>query len=43
MDKAEEALSDSSNTGQIGNGKISGYGNDHAGRIRTGETETDAL
>ena len=42
-DKAVEAISAAAKTGQIGDGKIFVYGIDQAVRIRTGETDTDAL
>jgi nitrogen regulatory protein P-II 2 len=43
VDKAVEAISSAAKTGQIGDGKIFVYGIDQAVRIRTGETDTDAL
>jgi nitrogen regulatory protein P-II 2 len=43
VDKAVEAISGAAKTGQIGDGKIFVYGIDQAVRIRTGETDTDAL
>ena len=43
VDKAVEAISAAAKTGQIGDGKIFVYGIDQAVRIRTGETDTDAL
>jgi nitrogen regulatory protein P-II 2 len=43
VDKAVEAISTSAKTGQIGDGKIFVYGIEQAVRIRTGETDTDAL
>ena len=42
-DKAVEAISNAARTGQIGDGKIFVYGIDKAVRIRTGETDGDAL
>lgn len=42
-DKAVEAISTAAKTGQIGDGKVFVYGLDHAVRIRTGETDADAL
>src|SRR3712207_4899651 len=38
-----EAISTSARTGQIGDGKIFVTGLEHAVRIRTGETDSDAL
>ena len=43
VDKAVEAITVAAKTGQIGDGKIFVYGIDQAVRIRTGETNTDAL
>ena len=43
VDKAIEAISAGARTGQIGDGKIFVYGIDQAVRIRTGETDADAL
>jgi nitrogen regulatory protein P-II 2 len=43
VDKAVEAISTSAKTGQIGDGKIFVYSIDQAMRIRTGETDADAL
>ena len=43
VDKAVEAISAAAKTGQIGDGKIFVYGIEQAVRIRTGETDTDAL
>ena len=43
VDKAVEAISASAKTGQIGDGKIFVFAIDQAVRIRTGETDTDAL
>jgi nitrogen regulatory protein P-II 2 len=37
------AIGDAAKTGQIGDGKIFVIGLDHAVRIRTGETDNDAL
>ncbi len=42
-DKAVEAIGASARTGQIGDGKIFVIPIDHALRIRTGETDSDAL
>ena len=42
-DKAVEAISASAKTGQIGDGKIFVYSIDQAVRIRTGETNSEAL
>lgn len=42
-DKAVEAISSAAKTGQIGDGKIFVYSIDQAVRIRTGETDADAL
>jgi nitrogen regulatory protein P-II 2 len=43
VDKAVEAIVGSAKTGQIGDGKIFVLPIEHAVRIRTGETDTDAL
>ena len=43
VDKVVEAISNAAKTGQIGDGKIFVTTIDHAVRIRTGETDTDAL
>ena len=43
VDKVVEAISSAAKTGQIGDGKIFVYAIDHAVRIRTGETDTEAL
>jgi nitrogen regulatory protein P-II 2 len=43
VDRAVEAISAAAKTGQIGDGKIFVYGIEAAVRIRTGETDTDAL
>jgi nitrogen regulatory protein P-II 2 len=43
VDKAVEAISTAAKTGQIGDGKVFVYGLDQAVRIRTGETDADAL
>ena len=43
VDSVVEAISVSAKTGQIGDGKIFVYSIDQAVRIRTGETDTDAL
>jgi nitrogen regulatory protein P-II 2 len=42
-DKAITAISDAAKTGQIGDGKIFVQSVERALRIRTGETDTDAL
>ena len=42
-DKAVEAITNAARTGQIGDGKIFVCPIDHALRIRTGETDSDAL
>ncbi len=42
-DRIVEAISTAAKTGQIGDGKIFVLGLDHALRIRTGETDADAL
>ncbi|SON57560.1 Nitrogen regulatory protein P-II 2 [Hartmannibacter diazotrophicus] len=42
-EKVVEAITSAAKTGQIGDGKIFVYGIDQAVRIRTGETDTDAL
>ena len=42
-DRVIEAISSRARTGQIGDGKIFVTSIDHAVRIRTGETDTDAL
>ena len=43
VEKAVEAISSAAKTGQIGDGKIFVYPIEQAVRIRTGETDTDAL
>lgn len=43
VDKAIDAISSAAKTGQIGDGKIFVYSIDQAMRIRTGETDADAL
>jgi nitrogen regulatory protein P-II 2 len=43
VDRAVEAIAASAKTGQIGDGKIFVYSIDHAVRIRTGETDSEAL
>ena len=43
VDKAVEAVIAAAKTGQIGDGKIFVLPIEHAVRIRTGETDTDAL
>ncbi|NKK74826.1 P-II family nitrogen regulator, partial [Rhizobium leguminosarum bv. viciae] len=42
VDRAVEAIAASAKTGQIGDGKIFVYSIDHAVRIRTGETDSEA-
>jgi nitrogen regulatory protein P-II 2 len=42
-DKAVEVITANARTGQIGDGKIFVTPIDHALRIRTGETDSDAL
>ena len=42
-DRTVEAITAAARTGQIGDGKIFVFGIDQAVRIRTGETDTDAL
>jgi nitrogen regulatory protein P-II 2 len=43
IDKVVEVISGAAKTGQIGDGKIFVYSIDQAVRIRTGETDVDAL
>ena len=43
VDKTVEAISGAAKTGQIGDGKIFVFSIEQAVRIRTGETDTDAL
>ena len=43
VDKVIETIISSAKTEKIGDGKIFVYGIDHAVRIRTGETDTDAI
>jgi len=43
LDKVIDAITSAAKTGQIGDGKIFVYTIDHAVRIRTGETDGDAL
>ncbi|MDK1375867.1 MULTISPECIES: P-II family nitrogen regulator [unclassified Sinorhizobium] len=43
VDKAVDAIASAAKTGQIGDGKIFVYAIDHAMRIRTGETDSEAL
>ena len=43
VDKVIEAITAAAKTGQIGDGKIFVVPLDHAVRIRTGETDSDAL
>ena len=43
VDKAVDAITAAAKTGQIGDGKIFVLPIDQAVRIRTGETDTDAL
>ncbi|MBK1696742.1 P-II family nitrogen regulator [Rhodovibrio salinarum] len=43
VESAVEAVSKAANTGRIGDGKIFVFDVSHAVRIRTGETDSDAL
>ena len=43
VDKVVDAISSAAKTGQIGDGKIFTFALDHVVRIRTGETDADAL
>ncbi len=43
VDKVVDAISSAAKTGQIGDGKIFVFALDHVVRIRTGETDADAL
>jgi len=43
VDKVVDTIQATAKTGQIGDGKIFIYSIDHAVRIRTGETDADAL
>ena len=43
LDKVVDAITAAAKTGQIGDGKIFVYSIDHAVRIRTGETDSEAL
>ena len=43
VDKVIGAITGAAKTGQIGDGKIFVFALDHAVRIRTGETDTDAI
>jgi nitrogen regulatory protein P-II 2 len=43
VDKVVDAIAAAAKTGQIGDGKIFVYSLDHAVRIRTGETDAEAL
>jgi nitrogen regulatory protein P-II 2 len=43
VERVVEAITGSARTGQIGDGKIFVSGLEHAVRIRTGETDADAL
>jgi nitrogen regulatory protein P-II 2 len=43
VDRAVEAITAAARTGQIGDGKVFVTALDHAVRIRTGETDADAL
>ncbi|MBO0904308.1 P-II family nitrogen regulator [Jiella sonneratiae] len=43
VDRAVDAIQQAAKTGQIGDGKIFVFGIDQAVRIRTGETDADAL
>ena len=42
-ERAVETIAETAKTGQIGDGKIFVYSIDHAVRIRTGESDADAL
>jgi nitrogen regulatory protein P-II 2 len=42
-ERAVEAISNAAKTGQIGDGKVFVYSIEQAVRIRTGETDSDAL
>ena len=42
-ERAVETIAETAKTGQIGDGKIFVFSLDHAVRIRTGETDADAL
>jgi nitrogen regulatory protein P-II 2 len=42
-DRVTEAISDAAKTGEIGDGKVFTMPIEHALRIRTGETDSDAL
>lgn len=43
LDKAVEAIVSSARTGNVGDGKLFVYGLDRVVRVRTGETDGDAL
>ncbi len=43
LDKALEAVTSAARTGQVGDGKLFVYGLDKVVRVRTGETDNDAL
>jgi nitrogen regulatory protein P-II 2 len=43
VDKTIQAIAEAAKTGQIGDGKIFVYSIDHAVRIRTGESDAEAL
>jgi len=43
VDKVVQSITNAAKTGQIGDGKIFVYGIDQAVRIRTGETDVEAL
>jgi nitrogen regulatory protein P-II 2 len=43
LDRVIEAITKAANTGKIGDGKIFGVNLEQAIRIRTGETDTDAI
>ena len=43
LDRVIEAITKAANTGKIGDGKIFVVNLEHAIRIRTGETDTDAI
>jgi len=43
VDRLVEAIVDAAKTGKIGDGKVFVYNLEHAVRIRTGETDADAI
>ena len=43
LDQVIEAISNAANTGKIGDGKVFVYDLEHAVRIRTGETDGEAI